>query len=98
MSIAITRTDDLLTVTLEGELNILSAPELERALADELEAVDSVVFDLTEVSYITSAGLRVLLATQQAVQERGSVIVRGACDEILEIFEMTGFDTILVIE
>lgn len=87
-----------LSVALEGELNTITAPELEAAIYDDLENVSDVVFDMTELSYITSAGLRVLLYAEQEVEGRGGVTIKGACDEIKEILEMTGFDSILNVE
>lgn len=87
-----------LTVALEGELNTITAPELEAAIYDDLENVSDVVFDMTELGYITSAGLRVLLYAEQEVEGRGGVTIKGACDEIKEILEMTGFDSILNVE
>lgn len=87
-----------LIVTLSGELNTVTAPELESAIYGDLANVNDVVFDMAELSYITSAGLRVLLYAEQEIEERGSVTVKGACDEIKEILEVTGFDSILNVE
>lgn len=98
MEITKKREGTLLTITLEGELNTITAPQLSEAIGDELKAVNDVVFDMTDVFYITSAGLRILLMAQQAVCDRGNVIIRGACEEIREVIEMTGFDTILTLE
>ena len=86
-----------LTVVLAGELNTVTAQDLERALYDELARVSDVVFDMTELAYITSAGLRILLYTEQELEGRGGVTVKGACPEIVEILEVTGFDSILTL-
>ena len=86
-----------LTVTLVGELNTVTAPELEAAIYDDLPSVNDVVFDMNDLSYITSAGLRILLYAEQEVEERGGVTVKGASAEIKEIIEVTGFDAILTL-
>lgn len=90
--------DRTLTVTLVGELNTLSAPELEQAIKDDLKSIDTIIFDMTDLTYITSAGLRILLVAQQELDDRGGVIIRGLRPEIREVIEITGFDTILTIE
>lgn len=90
--------DRTLTVTLVGELNTLSAPELEQAVKDDLKSIDTIIFDMTDLTYITSAGLRILLVAQQELDDRGGVIICGLRPEIREVIEITGFDTILTIE
>ena len=87
-----------LTVILAGELNTVTASELEEAIADDLKTISSIVFDMTDLIFITSAGLRILLFSQQELEGRGGVTVCGACREIREVIEVTGFDTILSIE
>ena len=98
MDISKTREGNQLNVTLAGELNTASAPDLEAALADEVGAVDTIVFDMTDLTYMTSAGLRILVACDAATGGKGAVTLRGVCDEIREILEVTGFDTVLTIE
>ena len=90
--------DNLLTITLSGELNTVTAPDLEAAIEADLKTANDIVFDMTDLTYITSAGLRILLVCQQEVEERGRVIVRGALPEIREVIEITGFDAILTLE
>jgi anti-sigma B factor antagonist len=87
-----------LTVTLEGRLDTSTAPELEGALKDDLESVTSLVFDLKEMQYISSAGLRVLLSAQKVMNKRGSMVIKNASEQIMEIFDVTGFSEILTIE
>ena len=87
-----------LTVTLEGELNTLTAPNLEAELPADMEGVDNLVLEMAGLEYLSSAGLRVILAAQQALEDRGGVTILHASDEIKEIFEVTGFDDILNIE
>lgn len=92
------REGNQLSVTLSGDLNTATAPDLEEALAGEVKVDDIIVFEMADLSYITSAGLRVLAACVNTVGDNGSVIVRGICDEVREVFEVTGFDTVLTIE
>ena len=87
-----------LAVRLEGELNTVTAPELEAAIASDLASIDDIVFDMSELTYITSAGLRILLVCQQEVEDRGEVVVCGANPEIREIMEVTGFDSIMTLQ
>ena len=87
-----------LTVTLSGELNTVTAPELEASLSEDLQTIDEIVFDMEDLSYITSSGLRVLLVCQQELEERGDVTIRSASPVIREVIEVTGFDSILTLE
>lgn len=98
MDISQTREGNQLTFVLVGELNTVTAPELDAVLEREVKGDDKVIFDMTDLIYITSAGLRVLLACDKMTGEQGSVTLRGVRDEIREVLEITGFDTILTIE
>ena len=86
-----------LTVELSGRLDTNTAPELEAALKTALEGVEELTFDFEKLDYISSAGLRVLLATQKTMNRQGSMKVLHANEMILEIFEVTGFSDILTI-
>lgn len=98
MNITKTYEGDTLIVALEGELNTTSAPPLESAISEDLKKASAIVFDMTDLIYITSAGLRILLIAQQELEGRGDVIVRGARPEVRDVIEMTGFDLILTLE
>ena len=87
-----------LTVILEGRLDTSTAPSLEEALKDGLNDVTSLVFDLKEMQYISSAGLRVLLSAQKVMNKQGSMLIKNASEQIKEIFDVTGFSEILTIE
>ena len=73
-------------------------PELEMDLKDALTDVTDLVFDFEKLEYISSAGLRVLLATQKVMNKKGSMKVIHVCETIMEIFDVTGFTDILTIE
>ena len=87
----------VLKIALEGELNTMTAPDLENAVIPELEKVNDVEIDMTRLTYITSAGLRILLSAKQRIKDRGNIILEGVCPEIMEVFEITGFTGILTI-
>ncbi|MBQ9568083.1 MAG: STAS domain-containing protein [Lachnospiraceae bacterium] len=87
-----------LTVTLEGRLDTTTAPELEESVKANIEGVKELVFEINALEYISSAGLRVLLATQKIMNKQGNMVVRNATEEVKEIFEVTGFYDILNIE
>ncbi|MBO5503211.1 MAG: STAS domain-containing protein [Lachnospiraceae bacterium] len=91
-------TDSALTMTLEGRLDTTTAPQLEEELAANLDGVTDLVFEISSLEYISSAGLRVLLSAQKIMNKQGGMVVRGATDEVMEIFEVTGFSDILTIE
>lgn len=84
-----------LTVGLSGEIDSLNAPELEEKLKSEIEGVSELDFDLNELEYISSAGLRVLLSMQKIMKSRGSMTIRNTGEEVMEIFKVTGFVKLL---
>ena len=87
-----------LTVRLSGRLDTTTAPEFEAFIKENLESVSELVIDLAELEYISSAGLRVLLAAQKIMLKQGSMVVTNPNEVISEIFEVTGFTDILTIE
>jgi anti-sigma B factor antagonist len=87
-----------LTVAVEGRLDTTTAPELEASLKEDIEGVEELVIDLANLEYISSAGLRVLLAAQKIMMKQGKMVVTNPNDVISEIFEVTGFRDILTIE
>ena len=98
MTIQQTRNENALTIALEGRLDTMTAPELEAALKTALEGVEELTFDFEKLDYISSAGLRVLLASQKTMNRQGSMKVVHVNEIIMEIFEVTGFSDILTIE
>ena len=98
MKVDKTQSGTELTVALEGRLDTTASPELEAALAG-LSGVTKLVIDMAKLIYVSSAGLRVLLAAQKKMDGNGgSMVIRNANEEIHEIFEVTGFDEILTLE
>ena len=87
-----------LTVALEGRLDTTTSPALETELRTSVDGVTELVFDLSNLEYISSAGLRVLLSAQKQMNRQGTMKVTGVGEVIMEIFEVTGFSDILTIE
>ena len=87
-----------LVVALEGRLDTTTAPELERELKNSLDGVTDLTLDLAKLDYISSAGLRVLLAAQKAMTKQGKMKICNVNETIMEIFDVTGFSEILTIE
>lgn len=83
---------------LEGRLDTITAPELEKSLQESIEGVKSLTFDFGNLEYISSAGLRVILAAQKLMTGKGEMKVCNLNETIKEIFEVTGFSDILTIE
>jgi anti-sigma B factor antagonist len=90
--------DKNLVVALDGRLDTNTSPNLEEELKATLPSVEDLVFDLTKLEYISSAGLRVLLSAQKTMNKQGSMVVKNVSEEVKEIFEVTGFSDILTIE
>ena len=89
---------DALTIALEGRLDTTTSPQLDNELDVSLEGVKDLTLDFSELTYISSAGLRVLLATQKVMQAQGAMKVTHVGDVVMEVFEVTGFSDILTIE
>ena len=87
-----------LEIVLEGRLDTVTAPELENELKSCLDDVEVLSFELKDLQYISSAGLRVLLSAQKIMNKQGSMVVKNPSEDIQEIFEVTGFSEILTIE
>ena len=85
-------------VALEGRLDTVTAPELEKELADCLEGKTELVMDFAKLEYISSAGLRVLLSAHKKLSKTGSFKITNVNETIMEIFEVSGFSDILTIE
>ncbi len=98
MTITKTKQDSALTVQLEGRLDTITAPQLEKELQDSLTDIKSLVLDFEKLDYISSAGLRVLLSAQKIMNRQGEMKVIHVNETIREIFEVTGFTDILTIE
>lgn len=85
-----------LNVAVGGRLDTQTAPELEAAL--DYEGIEELVLDFSNLDYLSSAGLRVLLGAQKTMTKQGKMVIKNVNDTIMEVFEITGFADILTIE
>ena len=96
MKINFSKTNDTLNVALDGRLDTITAPELEGFFEDNYDGNAAIVIDCEKLAYVSSAGLRVLLSTHK--KSKGSMKLVNVCELIMEVFDITGFADILVIE
>ena len=98
MNIVKTSEGTKLTLAVEGRLDTTTAPQLEAELKSSLDGVTELTLDFEKLEYLSSAGLRVLLAAQKVMKKQGSMVVRHVNETIQEVFEVTGFVDILTIQ
>ena len=98
MTIEIKRTAEVTTIDIVGRLDTTTAPELDKTINEDVADVKNLVLDFKALEYISSAGLRVLLSAQKKMQKIGSMKLIHVCEEVMEVFELTGFADILTIE
>ena len=98
MTITKSGSGSTLTLALEGRLDTSTAPQLEAELNASLNGVKDLTLDMAGLAYLSSAGLRVVLAAQKRMNRQGHMTVTHVCDDIMEVFEITGFVDILDIK
>lgn len=98
MTIEIKRNAEELVLRIAGRLDTTTAPALEKTIMENMDEIKALTLDFKELEYISSAGLRVLLSAQKKMQQIGEMKVINVCEEVMEVFEITGFADILVIE
>lgn len=98
MNITKSKENARLTLVLEGRLDTTTAPQLEAEVKTALDGVNELILDFAQLEYLSSAGLRVILAAQKVMNKQGKMVVRHVNETIMEVFEVTGFIDILTIE
>ena len=99
MEVKFNKQDSTLTVAISGNIDTVTAPELNSKLQENISGIKDLVLDFAAVDYISSAGLRVVMIANQNMEEcDGELTIRNVNDDVMEVFEMTGFADILVIE
>ena len=98
MTIEIKKNAEEAIVEIVGRLDTITAPALDKTIGEDIGDAKNLVLDLKGLEYISSAGLRVLLGAQKKMQKIGFMKVINVCAEVMDVFEMTGFADILVIE
>ena len=98
MTIEIKKNTTQTVIEIAGRIDTITAPALDRTINEDLGDTKNLVLDLHGVEYVSSAGLRVILGAQKKMQKIGSMKVIRVCEAVMDVFEMTGFADILVIE
>ena len=98
MTIKIKKNNQETVIEIVGRLDTITAPALDKTINEDIGDTKNLVLDVKGMEYISSAGLRVLLAAQKKMQKIGSMKVTGVREEVMEVFDMTGFTDILTIE
>lgn len=98
MTIEIKKNNQETVIEIVGRLDTITAPAFDKTINEDIGDAKNIVLDVKGMEYISSAGLRVLLAAQKKMQKIGSMKLTGVCEEVMEVFDMTGFADILVIE
>lgn len=98
MNINTQKNNETVTIAVDGRLDTTTAPMLENEINEQASDAKMLVLNLNGLEYISSAGLRVLLASQKKMNQQGSMKITGVCEAVMEVFEMTGFADILTIE
>ena len=98
MVIEIKKSAENTVIEIVGRLDTTTAPSLEKTINESIEEIKNLTLDFKGLEYISSAGLRVLLAVQKKMNQIGSMKVTNVCESVMEVFEITGFADILTIE
>ena len=98
MTIEIKKNQQETVIEIVGRLDTITAPALAKTISEDIGNTTTLVLDVKGMEYISSAGLRVLLSAQKKMQKIGSMKVINVCEAVMDVFEMTGFADILVIE
>ena len=98
MTSEIKRNAEEIVLEIVGRLDTTTAPALDKTINENVNDIKNLTLDFKGLEYISSAGLRVLLGAQKKMQKIGSMKVINVCESVMEVFEMTGFADILVIE
>ena len=98
MTIEIKRNAEEIVLEIVGRLDTTTAPALDKTINENVNDIKKLTLDFKGLEYISSAGLRVLLGAQKKMQKIGEMKVINVCESVMEVFEMTGFADILVIE
>ena len=98
MTIEIKKNVDELVLEITGRLDTITAPALDKTINENLGEIKSLILDFKNLEYISSAGLRVLLSSQKKLQQKGTMKLKNVREEVMAVFEITGFVDILTIE
>ena len=97
MTIEIKKSTEEVVIEIAGRLDTSTAPDLDKTINEDVADTENLVLNFKKLEYISSAGLRVLLSAQKKMQKLGTMKLTNVCEEVMEVFEMTGFTDILTI-
>ena len=98
MTFEIKKNAEETTIEIAGRLDTTTAPDLDKTISEDIADTENLVLDFKKLEYISSAGLRALLSAQNKMQKLGSMKLINVCEDVMEVFEMTGFTDILTIK
>ena len=98
MTLEIKKNKEETIIEIVGRLDTITAPALDKTINEDIGDTKNLVFDVKGMEYISSAGLRVLLSAQKKMQKIGSMKLTNVCENVMEVFEMTGFVDVFSIE
>ncbi len=98
MEITVSKNENTLTISPIGRIDTATAPELQTAVNENISGVTDLTFDLKQLQYISSAGLRVLMSTQKTMNQQGSMKLIHVNEEVMDVFDMTGLTDVFDIE
>ncbi len=98
MNFEIKKNAEETTIVIAGRLDTTTSPDLSKTFNEDISDNENLVLDFKELEYISSAGLRALLSAQKKMQKLGTMKVTNVCEDVMEVFEMTGFSDILTIK
>jgi anti-sigma B factor antagonist len=79
-----------LVITLEGRLDTLTSPQLEKAISEDIENAQSILIDMEKLEYISSAGLRVITAIDIEMSKKEGMVLKNVCPDVMDVLELTG--------
>ena len=99
MEIKVTQEGAQTSFAIEGHLDTITAPDLEKFVEELYEkGINDLVVDMSDCTFVSSAGLRVIVAMQKHASEGGSVVFRNVHPDVMEVFQMTRLDRVLTFE
>ena len=98
MNITVKNEEKVYTLVIEGRIDTLTAPELEKTFRDNAEKADKMIFDMNSVDYVSSAGIRAIVSAYRAMGSKGGLVLKGLRNNVLSIIRMTGLEKKLTIE
>ena len=98
MNISVKNEEKVYTLIIEGRVDTITAPELEKVFRENAEKADKMIFDMSGVDYISSAGIRTIVLAYRVMGNKDGLVLKGLTNNVLTIIRMTGLEKKLTIE